>query len=246
MYPAEYHGTEKIQNIVPLICAVIPEETEYSGDMIRFYGRIEDDRLRKILQNITKEAAENDIDTLAEIMESEFDREIDITVEDDGSYWKTALDKLRADAKKYSVFGLDIEADCSIDDEQLADENGFNADESIFYVSLNNAKYVENAITIGEAQNMLDFIHFIETQISMHLNGILENPEFRGQLVDTVEDFLTESGVTSIPSSEKEKKEDGNTDDSNAAIIYGSDYDNIADTLASIVANWINGLHNNR
>lgn len=69
------------------------------------------------------------------------------------------------------------------------------------------------------------------------LRNITADPEFRGQLVDTVEDFLHESGVKSLPSSEKEKELAGDTDE-NLAIIYGADYDRLADALASTVENW--------
>ena len=67
----------------------------------------------------------------------------------------------------------------------------------------------------------------------------MANPEFRGQLVNDVEDFLYECGVTSIPSSEKEKKYAGDTDDENTAIIYGADYDRLADALASTVEGYL-------
>lgn len=73
------------------------------------------------------------------------------------------------------------------------------------------------------------------------LERLRTEPEFRGQLVNTVEDFLSECGVTSIPSSEKEKEDAGDTDDENTAIIYGSDYGKLADALTSTISNWIAG-----
>lgn len=51
-----------------------------------------------------------------------------------------------------------------------------------------------------------------------------------GAMVDTVEDFLEEKGITKndIPNDERE-------DDPDAAIIYGSDYDELADKFANII-----------
>lgn len=51
-----------------------------------------------------------------------------------------------------------------------------------------------------------------------------------GAMVDTVEDFLEEKGITKndIPNNERE-------DDPDAAIIYGSDYDELADKFANII-----------
>ena len=74
---------------------------------------------------------------------------------------------------------------------------------------------------------------------SDRLNKIMADPEFRGQLVNTVEDFLFECGVTSIPSSEKEKKDAGDTDDENTAIIYGTDYGRLADALTSVILGYL-------
>lgn len=51
-----------------------------------------------------------------------------------------------------------------------------------------------------------------------------------GAMVDVVEDFLEEKGITKedIPNDERE-------DDPDAAIIYGSDYDELADKFANII-----------
>jgi hypothetical protein len=56
-------------------------------------------------------------------------------------------------------------------------------------------------------------------------------PEFIGQIVDVFEDFLDEKGIE-IENSEK----DGDEGD---AIIYGSDYDEIADGIREIISRWI-------
>lgn len=61
-----------------------------------------------------------------------------------------------------------------------------------------------------------------------------DRAELRGELVDVVEDFLEEKGID-IPNDEKD-------DDENAAIIYGSDYDQIANGLENVLIGW-NLLH---
>ena len=55
--------------------------------------------------------------------------------------------------------------------------------------------------------------------------------ELFGALIDTVEDWLDSKGITTddIPSDEREQE------DENAAIIYGSDYDYLADKFAEIL-----------
>ena len=54
--------------------------------------------------------------------------------------------------------------------------------------------------------------------------------ETLGVMVDVVEDFLEEKGITKedIPNDEREN-------DPDAAIIYGSDYDELADKFANII-----------
>lgn len=57
-----------------------------------------------------------------------------------------------------------------------------------------------------------------------------ERMELWGGLIDVVEDWLEEKGITTndIPNEEREDVED-------AAIIYGSDYDYLADQFAAVV-----------
>ena len=63
-------------------------------------------------------------------------------------------------------------------------------------------------------------------------NGIVElSPEFKGSLIDAVEDFLEEKGVK-IENPEK-------TDSDNPAIIYGSDYDLLASALQEVITSWL-------
>ena len=54
--------------------------------------------------------------------------------------------------------------------------------------------------------------------------------ETLGTMVDVVEDFLEKKGITKddIPNDERE-------DDPDAAIVYGSDYDELADKFANII-----------
>ena len=56
-----------------------------------------------------------------------------------------------------------------------------------------------------------------------------EKCEFFGVLIDVAEDFLDEMGITveDIPNDERE--------DEDSAIIYGSDYDNLADRFSEIL-----------
>ena len=57
--------------------------------------------------------------------------------------------------------------------------------------------------------------------------------EFLGQIIDSFEDFLEEKKV-SIKN--HEKTEDNHSD--NPAIIFGSDYDNIEDSIRRLIQNW--------
>lgn len=58
-----------------------------------------------------------------------------------------------------------------------------------------------------------------------------EEAEFIGQVVDVFEDFLESKGI-SIENKERDDNEEI------AAIIYGADYDAIADGISSIVETW--------
>ncbi len=57
------------------------------------------------------------------------------------------------------------------------------------------------------------------------------SPEFKGNLIDAVEDFLETKGVN-IENPEK-------TDSDNPAIIYGSDYDLLAGALQEAITSWL-------
>lgn len=59
-------------------------------------------------------------------------------------------------------------------------------------------------------------------------------PEFYGQIIDVFEDFLAEKGIQITD----EKSNDDRDDSVNTAIIFGSDYDGIRDSLESIMQNW--------
>lgn len=55
-------------------------------------------------------------------------------------------------------------------------------------------------------------------------------PEFCGQLIDELEDFL-EARHVMLPNSERDE-------DPDAAIIYGSDYDDLCDAIIHILDSW--------
>lgn len=56
-------------------------------------------------------------------------------------------------------------------------------------------------------------------------------PEFCGQLIDEIEDFL-EARHVMLPNSERDE-------DPDAAIIYGSDYDDLCEAIIHILDGWI-------
>ena len=55
--------------------------------------------------------------------------------------------------------------------------------------------------------------------------------DFIGQLIDIFEDFLDEKGI-SIENEERDE------DDDSAAIIFGSDYDALAEQLTETMTRW--------
>lgn len=57
-------------------------------------------------------------------------------------------------------------------------------------------------------------------------------PEFLGNLIDVVEDFLEEKGID-IPNEERDEN-----DEDNQAIIYGGDYDDLSDAFQDVLENW--------
>lgn len=56
-------------------------------------------------------------------------------------------------------------------------------------------------------------------------------PELLGQIIDIFEDFLSDKGISvdDIPNPEREEEDDC------SAIIYGNDYDVLADKIASVL-----------
>ena len=58
-----------------------------------------------------------------------------------------------------------------------------------------------------------------------------DEAEFIGQFIDVFEDFLDSKGIC-IDNADRDE------DDDNAAIIYGEDYDILADEILSILHNW--------
>lgn len=57
-------------------------------------------------------------------------------------------------------------------------------------------------------------------------------PEFLGNLIDVVEDFLEKKGI-GIPNEERDEN-----DEDDQAIIYGSDYDDLSDAFQDVLENW--------
>ena len=76
---------------------------------------------------------------------------------------------------------------------------------------------------------------YVRRKEMTRLNDKNNLAEFKGRLVDTLEDFLEEKGVTPSMLPNKEREED---DDENAAIIYGWHYDMVADNINGPYSDW--------
>lgn len=62
-------------------------------------------------------------------------------------------------------------------------------------------------------------------------------PEFIGQIIDIFEDFLTEKGVT-LNNPEIQEAIDEGEDPKGLAIIFGSDYGSLQDSLTTMLTEW--------
>lgn len=62
-------------------------------------------------------------------------------------------------------------------------------------------------------------------------------PEFIGQIIDIFEDFLTEKGVT-LNNPEIQEAIDEGEDPKGLAIIFGSDYNSLQDSLKDMLTEW--------
>lgn len=62
-------------------------------------------------------------------------------------------------------------------------------------------------------------------------------PEFIGQIIDIFEDFLTEKGVT-LNNPEIQEAIDEGEDPKGLAIISGSDYSSLQDSLTAMLTEW--------
>ena len=107
------------------------------------------------------------------------------------------------------------------------------------FVNIRNKK-TDNMQTKNRHTDM-DFIRmFCDSQKSKSCNSFVKvvpipsylEMEFLGQIIDSFEDFLEEKKV-SIKN--HEKTEDNHSD--NPAIIFGSDYDNIEDSIRRLLQN---------
>lgn len=241
-YPEDYQGTEKAENLMKIISRM--RKMDFVGlpfgDLLHFEGSMPKKVYADTLAEITKEyGMTDDIEGLEDILASEYDREIDIESHEHLENWEYGLKSLKNLATELSVPGLKLTAGCEIDDEQLYDEDGFVESENIFWYEVNDGEFSVHNKDIAAIRDEMYSLSRGAKSVQKYIRGILENLEFKGQLVDSVEDFLDESGVKSIPSSEEEKKLAGDMDDENAAIIYGADFDRIADSLITTIRNWI-------
>lgn len=62
-------------------------------------------------------------------------------------------------------------------------------------------------------------------------------PEFIGQIIDIFEDFLTEKGIT-LNNPEIQEAIDEGEDPKDLAIISGSDYSSLQDSLTAMLTEW--------
>ena len=100
-------------------------------------------------------------------------------------------------------------------------------------LKINQGKTIKSPDWMDFSKYALDNIN-----VSYKNNKVISNDmseadkcELFGVLIDTVEDWLDSKGITTddIPNDEREQE------DENAAIIYGSDYDYLADKFAEIL-----------
>lgn len=100
-------------------------------------------------------------------------------------------------------------------------------------LKINQGKTIKSPDWMDSSKYALDNIN-----VSYKNNKVISNDmseadkcELFGVLIDTVEDWLDSKGITTddIPNDEREQE------DENAAIIYGSDYDYLADKFAEIL-----------
>lgn len=108
------------------------------------------------------------------------------------------------------------------------------------FVKIRNKK--TNNLQIKNRHTDMDFVRmFCDFEKSKSCNSFVKvvpipsnlEMEFLGQIIDSFEDFLEEKKV-SIKN--HEKTEDNHSD--NPAIIFGSDYDNIEDSIRRLLQNW--------
>ncbi len=100
-------------------------------------------------------------------------------------------------------------------------------------LKINQGKTIKSPDWMDFSKYALDNIN-----VSYKNNKVISNDmpeadkcELFGVLIDTVEDWLDSKGITTddIPNDEREQE------DENAAIIYGSDYDYLAEKFAEIL-----------
>jgi len=108
------------------------------------------------------------------------------------------------------------------------------------FVKIRNKK--TNNLQIKNQYTDMDIVRmFFDFEKSKSCNSFVKvvpipsnlETEFLGQIIDSFEDFLEEKKI-SIKN--HEKTEDNHSD--NPAIIFGSDYDNIEDSIRRLLQNW--------
>lgn len=124
---------------------------------------------------------------------------------------------------------------CNKKEKPLAFANLSNAEDMLLSIRANGF----DAILIADPKKLEErFVtpHFLSIP-PIHKD---DKAEFVGRIIDVFEDFLDEKNIH-IPNSEREdyySDTDKKTEEENLAIIFGSDYDYIADRIKEILGSW--------
>lgn len=124
---------------------------------------------------------------------------------------------------------------CNKKEKPLAFTNLSNAEDMLLSIRANGF----DAILIADPKKLE------ERFVTPHFLSIPpirkdDKAEFVGRIIDVFEDFLDEKNIH-IPNSEREdyySDTDEKTEEENLAIIFGSDYDYIADRIKEILGSW--------
>lgn len=111
----------------------------------------------------------------------------------------------------------------------LSDEEQTQIDKELLNLNMN--KTVKSPDWVDFSNYCFDNIDVVHTKESKMICKDDDKPELFGRLIDVVEDWLESKGITPADISNNDRPEDDET----AAIIYGEDYDKLADDFASIL-----------